>query len=583
MKTIIRQAAMTAVTAALLVTSCQKTGQYDCPAETQEAKTATVSFLPTVLPSGTVTKGTLINDNDGGDPIEFDKTGEFYVSAWDMKGTSAVRSIPAAGGTSDFQKVRYFTTDLTPDDTDTEILRNSWNTVTPGNDNHVVEYMWLQGIEKAFFAYANTAAGSASPEITVDATTHLPVAMTLEYEEPSAVQNQKDLLVAYYRGEGISDGKPTGTASLGFTHALSSVSVRLGTLKGVNVFRINSISVEKLHAGGTMTMTPTGTGNGISISWAPYTGDDSEITLSQAVNMDITSGTEPGAVIGEPFIVIPQDFGSYPARMTVNVTADGRTFNIYWTLDSSEWAPGIHYSYAVDYNGHEGIQLWENGPYWAMKNVGASKPEEAGWYFSWGNVKGYVPVDVTNTSSVGMYNCRWVEALNPSVELSGGFTSASYGGQGSGAYLSTDIPVEDTNDAALAIDGTKWRIPTATELQQLCDNTDYIATTRNGVIGLRFKGRGAYSDRFIFLPCCGVGHGSCLRTDVSDEEINGKGAFYCSSTRYTPAGEGREIKSLKIYYETVVGGTDIITAEIYGNIKSNGCVIRPVENTLYAE
>ena len=28
-----------------------------------------------------------------------------------------------------------------------------------------------------------------------------------------------------------------------------------------------------------------------------------------------------------------------------------------------------------------GVQLWENGPYWAECNVGAAKPEEYGYYF----------------------------------------------------------------------------------------------------------------------------------------------------------------------------------------------------------
>ena len=30
-----------------------------------------------------------------------------------------------------------------------------------------------------------------------------------------------------------------------------------------------------------------------------------------------------------------------------------------------------------------GVQLWENGPYWATCNVGATKPEESGYYFWW--------------------------------------------------------------------------------------------------------------------------------------------------------------------------------------------------------
>ena len=36
-----------------------------------------------------------------------------------------------------------------------------------------------------------------------------------------------------------------------------------------------------------------------------------------------------------------------------------------------------------------GVQLWENGPYWAECNVGATKPEEYGYYFWWGDTVGY--------------------------------------------------------------------------------------------------------------------------------------------------------------------------------------------------
>ena len=40
-------------------------------------------------------------------------------------------------------------------------------------------------------------------------------------------------------------------------------------------------------------------------------------------------------------------------------------------------------------NGHEGVQLWEGGPYWATTNIGADKPEDAGLYFWWGDTVGY--------------------------------------------------------------------------------------------------------------------------------------------------------------------------------------------------
>ena len=37
------------------------------------------------------------------------------------------------------------------------------------------------------------------------------------------------------------------------------------------------------------------------------------------------------------------------------------------------------------------VQLWEGGPYWADRNIGAKKPEDSGLYFWWGDTKGYRP------------------------------------------------------------------------------------------------------------------------------------------------------------------------------------------------
>ena len=39
--------------------------------------------------------------------------------------------------------------------------------------------------------------------------------------------------------------------------------------------------------------------------------------------------------------------------------------------------------------GQEKVQLWEDGPYWATRNIGAEKPEDYGYYFWWGDTVGY--------------------------------------------------------------------------------------------------------------------------------------------------------------------------------------------------
>ena len=48
-----------------------------------------------------------------------------------------------------------------------------------------------------------------------------------------------------------------------------------------------------------------------------------------------------------------------------------------------------------------GVQLWENGPYWAECNVGALAPEESGYYFWWGDTVGYARSGGTWVSSMG--------------------------------------------------------------------------------------------------------------------------------------------------------------------------------------
>ena len=38
---------------------------------------------------------------------------------------------------------------------------------------------------------------------------------------------------------------------------------------------------------------------------------------------------------------------------------------------------------------HNGVQLWEGGPYWADRNIGAENPWDYGYYFWWGDTVGY--------------------------------------------------------------------------------------------------------------------------------------------------------------------------------------------------
>ena len=76
-----------------------------------------------------------------------------------------------------------------------------------------------------------------------------------------------------------------------------------------------------------------------------------------------------------------------------------------------------------------------SGTLWATCNLGALSPEEDGMYFSWGNVDGHYGVD----------GIDWRQ---------------NYYNTTPGHNLNGNIPQNATYDAAIAIKGTPWCMPT---------------------------------------------------------------------------------------------------------------------------
>ena len=153
---------------------------------------------------------------------------------------------------------------------------------------------------------------------------------------------------------------------------------------------------------------------------------------------------------------------------------------------------------------HGGVQLWEGGPYWAECNVGASKPEEYGLYFWWGDTVGHAGdwyFDVNHCPTYGK-SISELQALG---------------------YIDSTGNLAPAHDAARAHWGSPWRMPTDAEFAALISNCDTQWTTRNGVNGRLMKGRGAYSSKSIFLPAAGYGHRSYL-------DLLGLFGYYWSST-----------------------------------------------------
>ena len=138
-------------------------------------------------------------------------------------------------------------------------------------------------------------------------------------------------------------------------------------------------------------------------------------------------------------------------------------------------------------NGHEYVDLGLSVK-WATCNVGASKPEDYGNYYAWG--------EITTKSSYTESN------------------SKTYG------KSMGDIAGNSSYDAARANWGGSWRMPTKAEMQELIDRCAWTWTTQNGVKGYKVTGPNGNS---IFLPAAGDRSGSSLNYAGSD-------GYYWSST-----------------------------------------------------
>ena len=128
------------------------------------------------------------------------------------------------------------------------------------------------------------------------------------------------------------------------------------------------------------------------------------------------------------------------------------------------------------YKGHEWVDLGlPSGIKWATCNVGASRPEDYGCYFAWGETREKRSYDEDNSVTCGKY----------------------YG----------DIGGDSRYDAARARWGGSWRLPTKAELEELEENCTLSWTTQGSKKGCKVTGPNGNS---IFLPAAGYCDGTSL-------------------------------------------------------------------------
>ena len=224
-----------------------------------------------------------------------------------------------------------------------------------------------------------------------------------------------------------------------------------------------------------------------------------------------------------------------------------------------------------------GVQLWEGGPYWAECNVGATKPEEYGYYFWWGDTVGYKrngsKWDAADGSKTGFSftqeNCPTEGMDNAQLRAAG---YVDWNGQ-DGYYDGGNLVA--AHDAATVHLGAPWRMPTADEISTLVYDCDWEWTKVNGVFGRKVKGRGTYASKQIFLPAAGYGSGSNIASSFLN---NSKCGQYWSSTA---AWDYKPGYSLHLFFDSFgINEAYDDSGRLAGrwdlDLRYGGCTIRPV-------
>lgn len=191
---------------------------------------------------------------------------------------------------------------------------------------------------------------------------------------------------------------------------------------------------------------------------------------------------------------------------------------------------------------HEWVDLGlPSGTLWATCNVGASKPEEYGDYFAWGETSGF---------NSGKTEFSWATYKYYDTTIK---NVTKY------SYYHEKTELEPGDDAATVNWGSGWQMPSIAQCSELINsyNTTRSWTTLNGVNGVMIISKS--NGKRLFLPATGGRHGTSL--DFAGDD----GCYWSRSVNLERSDRGKLLSVSSM--NTIVTG---------GNPRCNGHSVRPV-------
>ncbi len=199
---------------------------------------------------------------------------------------------------------------------------------------------------------------------------------------------------------------------------------------------------------------------------------------------------------------------------------------------------------------HEYVDLGlTSGTLWATCNVGATRPQDVGLFFAWGDTEGHGS-DISDGYLFSWENYKWGEVIGEDTYFTKYCTDSSRGKDG---FTDGKYELDPEDDAAYKNWGSEWRTPSKEEFDELKSECTWTPMTIGEIKGYEVVGPNGNT---IFLPETGW--------RIDDMLLDG-GAYWSRSSNPEDVGGA--------YY---LGWDDWGQYE-YGG-KMDGQCVRPVVN-----
>ena len=375
---------------------------------------------------------------------------------------------------------------------------------------------WAVGEELAIlYQLGGADKNSTANVISVDDVTG---AATIEFSVESGTTDGAACTVIY-----------PASAAKNFTSGLKSNEELLGSQPGVLHDRLDI----RVATGSIRPVTPDAslvlrTPLSPQFAIVKFTLDDGENELV-ARSLAVTIGEEafvatPASAAGEFYLALPAvSSGTLIFSVPGSSGTDSyRCFRTGVTLEAGKYYRST-LSMTAQSTGADHVAMGD-GLKWALKNVGAGKPADYGDYFAWGETEPYYQSGYSEESPMAAEH--WKSGKT-------GYNWANYG-LANGAYYKltkycpTDMTdswagtgspddklvLEADDDAATAILGSGWRMPTDAEWNALLNREDFTWSWVTNFNGSGKKGRlvisrkSGFEGNCIFLPAAGYRNGA---------------------------------------------------------------------------